>query len=359
MGGDKPYRSDADDDHMAYDGSAVVLDARGIALSGNILNPVAGSLDDAALDVASPALARAAKRSQLNPAAVFLAGLAPGSRRTMRAALETLADLATSGRADAFSCPWHSMRYAHTQALRSVLRERYAPANVNKHLSALRGVLKEAWRLGWMRAEELARASDVKNVRGHALPVGRALRPRELDVLFAHCFKDERPQGARDAALLAVLYGGGLRRSEAADLAVSDIVDGALRVRGKGAKERRVPVAAWVMEWVSRWLEVRGAGLGALFLQVHRLGRILAKGISAHAVMRMCQRRAAEAEIDVFSPHDLRRTYIGDLLQAGADIVTIKRLAGHESVETTSRYDRRGELEKDRAAAMLRRPGIE
>src|SRR5690242_18846783 len=99
-------------------------------------------------------VALAAMPADRRPAAVYLARLAPGSRRTMHGALATIADLLTDSAADLFTLPWHALRYQHTQAVRSLLAERYAPATANKHLAALRGVLKESWRLGQMEAAD-------------------------------------------------------------------------------------------------------------------------------------------------------------------------------------------------------------
>lgn len=81
-------------------------------------------------------------------------------------------------------------------------------------ISALKGVLKECWRLEYMMAEELARATDIKTVRGESLPRGRRLPRSELRVIFELCAEDEKPiRGARDAALIALLYVCGLRRA--------------------------------------------------------------------------------------------------------------------------------------------------
>ena len=82
-----------------------------------------------------------------HPAKVFLARLSAGSRRTMRQALDVMAAILTSGHCDSETLDWSRLRYQHTVALRSVLTERYAPATGNKLLSALRGILRECWRL--------------------------------------------------------------------------------------------------------------------------------------------------------------------------------------------------------------------
>ncbi len=124
-----------------------------------------------------------------HPVAVYLARLAPGSRRSQRAALETMAGILTTGRLGIDELPWHRLGYQHTQALRAALAERFSPATANRHLAALRGVLREAWRLGLMSAEDLQRSIDLPAVRGERLPRGRALSRGELRALFESCRK--------------------------------------------------------------------------------------------------------------------------------------------------------------------------
>jgi site-specific recombinase XerD len=164
------------------------------------------TLSSAEVEVRDLALVRAAPPDR-RPARVYLARLGEGSRRTMRVALDTLAALLTGNYCDANTLDRSRLRYQHTAALRAVLLERYQPATTNKHLAALRGVLREAWQLGQMTAEDYHRAVNVRVVKATTLPHGRALTRRELRALFRVCQHDPRPSGARDAALLAVLYG--------------------------------------------------------------------------------------------------------------------------------------------------------
>src|SRR5262245_1433831 len=160
-------------------------------------------------------------RTDDHPAFVYLARLAPGSRRAMAQALAVIAGLLSHGRADAESLPWHRVRYQHAQAVRSALEARYSPSAGNKILSALRGVLTEAFRLGLMTGEDYHRAVAIGGFKGPTPLRGRALKPGEISALLDVC-DATTAQGARDVALLALLYGAGLRRSEAVALQLTD-----------------------------------------------------------------------------------------------------------------------------------------
>jgi site-specific recombinase XerD len=290
------------------------------------------------------------------PARVYLVRLGAGSRRTMQVALETMAALLSGRRCDADTLDWSQLRYQHTCALRAALAARYQPATANKHLAALRGVLREAWQLGQMTAEQYHRAANLRTVRATTLPRGRALGPGELRALFRVCREDQRASGVRDSALLAVLYGAGLRRSEVVALDVTDYDrdTGALTVRaGKGRKDRIGYGSNGSRAALVAWLQVRGGALGPLFWPIDQAARMVARRMTAQSVFEILRRRAGQAGVSRFSPHDLRRTFISDLLDAGADISTVAGLAGHANVQTTARYDRRGEHAKRRSAELL------
>jgi len=296
-----------------------------------------------------------------SPVEVYLAQLAPNSRRAVRSDLTRIAALLSPHAADPLALPWHRLRYEHVAAIRQRLAEGYAPSSANRMLSSLRGVLRESWNLGLMAAEAYQRAIHVRPVRGTRLPAGRALTAGEIRTLFRACAEDRRPAGVRDAALLAVLYGAGVRRAEAVqlDLADFDAESGSVRVRsGKGNRQRITYVQGLGALAVSVWIDLRGSEPGPLFVPIHRSGRIRLRRMREQSVYDILRRRAQAAGVPPFSPHDLRRTFAGDLLDAGADISTVQQLLGHASVTTTQRYDRRGEATKRRAAALLHVPYV-
>ncbi len=293
-----------------------------------------------------------------HPAAVYLSRLSPGSRRAMAQSLAVVAGILSSGKATVESLPWASLRYQHTQAVRAALAERYAPATANKILSALRGVLGECFRLGLMSAEDHARASDIPNVKGQSAPRGRALKMVELVALFGAC-DPTTAQGARDAALLAVLYGAGLRRAEAValDLADLDVDSGELRIRsGKGRRSRTVYLTNGARDAARAWIEERGHEPGPLFLAVDKADNVRPGRITTGAVYLILSRLQQAAKVKPFSPHDCRRSYVTALLAAGNSIAVVQKLAGHASVNTTARYDRSDEDAKRRAAETLHVP---
>jgi len=306
----------------------------------------------------SPALAIRDIPLDQNPASIYLAGLSESGRRTMRQILDLLAGMTTSN-PDALACDWAALRYPHVTAIRSRLQEGgYKPATVNKALAAIRGVLRAAWQAGQMTAEDYQKAVSVKGVKSETLPAGRELTTGEIAALMQACETDPTPAGIRDAAIIALMYAAGLRREEVItlDLADYDPGTGRLLIRGKGKKERTAYLDNGAAEALADWLAARGAEPGALFLPVNKGGKMSHRRITPQAVYNMLYKRAALAGVKSFSPHDLRRTFVSDLLDAGADIVIVAKMAGHASVTTTARYDRRPEDAKRRTANLLHLP---
>lgn len=296
----------------------------------------------------------------LHPAALYLSLLSPGSRPTMRQSLDTIASLLTNGQCDAMTLNWAALTYQHTAAVQGALLAKREPATVRKMMCALRRVLKEAVRLDLMDAYAYAKAIDLPQIRSNPDLRGRALSEDEIAALLSACHDDPTPAGIRDAALIAILRVG-LRRAEVVKLELKDFKASVaeLKVRGgKGGKNRTVYLPGDAISLVEDWLKVRGRSPGALLCPSWKRGRIQIRPLTPQAVLMILRKRAVEAQVDSFSPHDFRRTFCSDLLDAGVDIVTVAALAGHSSPEVVAKYDRRGEETKRKAVEKLSIPSL-
>lgn len=311
------------------------------------------------------------------PVTMYLGTVSAGSRMTLLAALNTAARLLGTERRDqlvvnrrapldvtAFWCPWPELDYETLVTLRRQMEERYTFTSINKVLSAIRGVLKACWHLGLMEGERYRLTIEVPAARGENLPAGREIKPGEIAALLHVCAKDTSLQGRRDAALIATLAGCGLRRAEIAPLSVGDWnpEQGSLTVRGKRNKQRLVYAPPGTFSAITDWLVARRAAHdetlpgSLLFVRMHKGGSLTSYPLGSQGIYTILIGRQQEAGIAAFTPHDLRRTFVGDLLDAGADIATVQKLAGHANVATTAKYDRRPEAVKKKAAGLLHIP---
>lgn len=291
-----------------------------------------------------------------DPATVYLSSLTRGSRETMR---KRLAQVARLAKRTFEEMDWTTLDVAAIEAVRSRLQDlEYKPSYVNLTLASLRGVARAGWQLGYISGDDYQRIKAVKGVRGSRLPKGRALTAGEILALCNNCAEDESPAGARDAAILALLFGAGLRRSEPISLEVSHYnrTTGAIRVIGKGNKERIVYVHGGAQAAVNQWLEMRGDPPGPMLCPVLKNGEVIIRSMTDQAIYGALRKRALASKVESFSPHDLRRTFASDLLDRGADISSVQKLMGHANVQTTAQYDRRPEEAKRKAAQLIHMP---
>ena len=288
--------------------------------------------------------------SRKSAAAVYLAGLAPGSRPAMAASLRKVVRImARLSGVPSKNVPtieqfnWGALRFEHTSAVRAALAEASSAATVNKDLVALRQVLQVAVDLGQMSAEQCASATRVRNLKGGDDSVaGRAITPAEVQALVDAC--PRTPEGDRDAAIVMVLACAGLRRAELAALNRAHYDGTHLTFRGKRNKLRRIsvkPIAPHVDAWLKR--APAGGDDAPLFCTM------AGKRLTVRAVWVILRQVQDKAGIQPVTPHDLRRGFITNLLAAGEDVLTVSKLAGHSSPATTKKYDRRGDEAADAA----------
>lgn len=295
-----------------------------------------------------------------NPVLLYLASLqSEGSRRTQGGALRQVCRACWRCEPEEF--PWHKLGYPELVALRSYLAEHGgALATAKRKLGAVLRVLYFARKLGLMTEANYRAAIDIEQIRGARLSPGRALTQGELRAIFSELATGTAID-ARNAALIAVLYGGGLRRSEsiALDRGDVDLATGAVRVRGKGNKERRSFLPLGARSALRAWLKHRGDEAGPLFWATDHGGELVHRRLSNSGVGCAVASVGQRAGVCHFSAHDLRRTFVSDLLHAKADLATVQHLAGHASPTTTSHYDRRGDNDKAEAVDLLCVPFVE
>jgi integrase/recombinase XerD len=211
---------------------------------------------------------------------------------------------------------------------------RYAPATAARKLSAVRGAYSFMLDRGIVERNPAALVPGPRRVR--TLPA--TLSEPEVERLLDGPLTAE-PRRLRDRALLELLYGCGLRASEACGLRMGDVDadEGFVRVTGKGGKERDVPLGGAAADALDRYLRAGRPRLGRpstdrVFVSVR--GRPL----GPTDVRRALRRELAAAGLAERSPHALRHTFATHLLEHGADLRSIQELLGHASVGTTQVY---------------------
>ncbi len=211
-----------------------------------------------------------------------------------------------------------------------------SPATIHRKAACLRSFYRHLRREGVLETDPTATISGPR--RGRRLP--KVLSRGEVTKLL------EQPNGdgatdLRDAALLELMYACGLRASEAIAIEIGDVdlEDGVLRARGKGSKERVVPVGRRAIEAMRRYLSdgrpvlVRGRHVPQLFVNFR------GEALTRQGLYKIVRRHAASAGLDDrMSPHTLRHTFATHLLAGGCDLRSVQEMLGHADVATTQLY---------------------
>ena len=220
--------------------------------------------------------------------------------------------------------------------LQSREAEGLGPRSRARMLSSVRGFHR------WACESGLATDDPTDDLRGPRLPrsLPRALRPSDIGRLLSSLDPAHRLY-ERDRAIIELMYSCGFRASELCSLPVEaiDFAEAWVRIRGKGDKERVVPVGLPALEAVERWRDglrlqlIKGGSRPELFLNAR------GSGLSRMGLWKILRRGAARCGLeDRISPHVLRHCFATHLLQGGADLRVVQELLGHADVRTTQIY---------------------
>lgn len=217
-----------------------------------------------------------------------------------------------------------------------------APATINLRLAAVRRLAYEASDSGLLSPEFVAGIRRVRGVKKLGQQVGNWLTAEEGQQLVG-AVRTDTLRGKRDAAMLGLLLGCGLRRSEVADLGIERIQrrDGhwaIVDLVGKAGHVRTVPMPLWVKSAIDSWSSAADLGEGRLFRAIRRNGALWGSAVTQNVVWYLVKNCAKRAGIEKLAPHDLRRSCARMCHTAGGEIEQIQFLLGHASVQTTERY---------------------
>lgn len=216
-----------------------------------------------------------------------------------------------------------------------------SPATINQRLSAIRRLAKESSDNGLMDFQLAQGIRNVEGVKSAGVRLGNWLTLEQAQSLLnSHDLSTLK--GLRDRAILAVMLGGGLRRSEVASLQVSDIQQREGRwvivdLMGKGQRVRSVPIPSWTKQAIDEWLSTSGITDGNLFRSVNKGDNISGVSMTSQAIQDVVKASSKACGLDV-SAHDLRRTFAKLSRKGGGDLKQIQLTLGHETIVTTERY---------------------
>jgi integrase len=209
-------------------------------------------------------------------------------------------------------------------------------------MSAIRKLAAEAADNGMLAPELAAGISRVKSAKTQGIRVGNWLSLRQAQVLLS-APDIATLRGLRDRAILAVLLGCGLRRSEVAALTFTHLQqrDGRwciVDLVGKHGRVRTAPMPTWVKVAIDAWALPAEVANGRVFRSVNRADRATGEGLGEKVVWQLIKPYAEAAGVPGIAPHDLRRTCAKLCRAGGGELEQIQLLLGHASVQTTERY---------------------
>jgi site-specific recombinase XerD len=214
--------------------------------------------------------------------------------------------------------------------------------SINVRITAVRKLAAEAADNGLLAPELAAGIAQVKSAKSMGVRTGNWLSLKQAQTLL-NAPDITTTKGLRDRAIIAVLLGCGLRRSEVAALTTGHIQqrDGRwciVDLFGKHGRVRTVPMPAWVKVAIDAWTGPVGVVDGRVFRPVNRADKVHGDVLSEKVVWQMLRPYAMTTGVAGLAPHDLRRTCAKACRAAGGELEQIQLLLGQASVQTTERY---------------------
>jgi site-specific recombinase XerD len=214
--------------------------------------------------------------------------------------------------------------------------------SINVRITAVRKLAVEAADNGLLAPELAAGITRVKGAKSKGVRVGNWLSVQQAQKLL-NAPDVNTKKGLRDRAMLAILLGCGLRRSEVAALTMRDIQQRDNRwcivdLVGKHGRVRTIPMPTWVKIAIDTWTGPAGITEGHVLRPVGRGDHVLGERMTEKVVWQLLQPYAVTAGVPGIAPHDLRRSCAKMCRAAGGELEQIQLLLGHASVQTTERY---------------------
>lgn len=263
----------------------------------------------------------------------------------------------------------------------------YSARSVNRSIIALKGLLKVSALLGNIEQFQLLQIQSIPNLRLNEHK-GSPLSLEHVNALFAVLDQAKTNLDIRNSAILALFLATGLRRSELVALKLSDYSHFEMTIfvsKGKGNKSRIAYLPSWLSIYLDNWVNVRGNAEGYLFCKLNNAKEtrnddrtdicrnslpksLLVNGLKLSSMTsesaqlapldgstayRVVKKLTAKIGLFDATPHDFRRTFITRLLELNIDLNTVRQMAGHASISTTTLYDKRDRRFMQQAANRL------
>ncbi|MEH6473651.1 MAG: site-specific integrase [Halopseudomonas sp.] len=318
---------------------------------------------------------------QHNPAFQYLTKFSGESRRVAHSRLKWAVRVA--GGTSIIDTDWRILDRMFMNTVREMMEAtKVSLSAINGVFSAMRGVAQQAWELDLIGERQFRLVMETKNIKITRAKKQRYIDRTEVENLLRAARAMKRIKGIRDAAVIALLYSGGLRRAELAGMCVEDIhvEDRGILIQGKGQKERWIypPDSVWglLLEWLREGLFISPGHIVyksrtskpsrneddqksgdpiPVFVRIRKGDDILAgQQLTPRAIQIICEGLRVVAGVNPFTPHDFRGSFITRMLEEGHDLSMVASLVGHSNPETTAGYDRRGEEKRAEVFRSLR-----